>query len=109
MFEIEGAKLKANSRTAVAYAVAAAFDNSRFSSELLVQRNLEPTKLAKYVLNLYPTATQDFNATETELYERIINESCIYIVDIASQLPTFNERTFAEVLKREDQLLFRAD
>ena len=36
-------------------------------------------------------------------------ESCAYIVDIASQLPAFNEHTFAEVLKREDQLLARTD
>jgi len=109
LFEIEGARLKGSSRTAVAHAVATAFDNSRFSSELLVKRNLEPTKLAKYILDAYPTATQHFDATEKALYERIIYESCTYIVDIASQLPAFNERTFAEILKREDQLLFRAD
>ena len=32
-------------------------------------------------------------------------EACEYIVDIASQLPTFTEQSFAELLKREDQLL----
>lgn len=39
----------------------------------------------------------------------IIKESCVYCVDIASQLPAFTERTFAEVLKREDQIVARTE
>jgi hypothetical protein len=109
LFQMEGVRLKENSRTAVAQAVATALNKSRFTSQLLVEHNLEPTKLAKHILDAYPPATQFFNTTETALYERVINESCTYIVDVASQLPAFTERTFAEVLKREDQLLYRVD
>src|SRR5713226_3170085 len=109
LFEIEGARLDEGSRTAVALAVAEAFNRSKLSSDLLAERNLEPTKLAKHVLSAYPTATQLFSGAETAFYQRIIEESCAYIVDIASQLPAFTEHTFAEVLKREDQLILRTN
>ncbi len=109
LFEIEGARLDESSRTAVALAVAEAFNKTKLTSALLAQRNLEPTDLARDVLAAHPTATDLFSAAETAFYERIIHESCGYIVDIASQLPTFTEQTFAEVLKREDQILGRTD
>ncbi len=50
-----------------------------------------------------------FSEAEGHLYERIIKESCQYIVDIASQLPHFTERTLAEILQREGQLITIAE
>src|SRR5437588_12900478 len=50
LFVIEGAGLDENGRTAVAIAVAEAFNTSKLSSELLAERNLQPTQLAHYVL-----------------------------------------------------------
>jgi hypothetical protein len=50
LFEIEGARLDEGSRTAVALAVAEAFNKLKLSSELLAKHNLEPTKLAKHIL-----------------------------------------------------------
>jgi len=109
LFEIEGARLDEGSRTAVALAVAEAFNKTKLTSALLAQHNLEPTELARHVLAAHPTATDLFSTAETAFYERIINESCGYMVDIASQLPTFTEQTFAEVLKRENQIIDRVD
>jgi hypothetical protein len=111
MFEIEGARLDEGGRIAVAREVARAFSTSKLSSKLLAERNLEPTKLAKYVIDAhpYPQALLYFSAAEAALYQRIIEESCVCIVDIASQLPTFTEHTFSEILKREDQLITRTD
>jgi len=107
IFEREGARLDDSSRTAVALAVADAIN--QLSSDLLAKRNLDPTELEAYLLGTYPPTQQHFDSTESELYRRIIQLSCPYIVDIASQLPSFNERTFAEVLKREDILIEKAD
>lgn len=109
LFESEGARLDEGSRTAVAYEVAAAFNKSKLSAELIAKRNLEPTELAKHVLASHAIAAQPFSDTEKAFYQRIIEESCAYIVDIASQLPAFTEQTFAEVLKREDQIIIRTD
>jgi hypothetical protein len=49
LFESEGASLTENSKTAVALAVADVFNN--LSSKLLVERSLDPSELAKYILN----------------------------------------------------------
>jgi hypothetical protein len=105
LFQAEGAGLDDGDRTAVAMAVVATFKRSKISSELLTKRDLEPIQLAHYMLNVNPDATRDFSEAATELYRRIMKESCTFIVDIASQLPTFTERSFAEVLRRENQLI----
>src|SRR5450755_1167777 len=109
LFEAEGSHLNEGSRTAVAYAVAEAFNTSQFSSNLLAQLSMQPIALEKYILAVHPTATQHFSQAEEDFYHRIIKQACVYIVDIASQLPEFAERTFAEVLKREDLIISRVD
>jgi len=73
--------------------------------ELLADQNLQPTKLATYIKSVHPNATETFSAKEAALYERIITEASQSIIDVASQLPNFNERIFAEILIRETQLL----
>ena len=102
IFEIDGSNLDEGSRTAVAIAVAETLNT--VSSAMLAQYNLAPTELATYLLK-NPQGTAHFSETENYLYKRIITESCEYIVDIASQLPAFTERTFAEMLKRDNHLL----
>jgi hypothetical protein len=109
LFESEGSRLDEGSRIAVAHEVAAAFNTSKLSSELLAKRNLDPTELARHILASHSINEQPFSDTEKAFYQRIIHESCAYIVDIASQLPAFSERSFAEVLKREDVLIARTD
>lgn len=105
LFESEGSRLGESDRNAVALAVAEAFNKSKLSSKLLADRNLEPTMLEKHILDSHSAQTRDFSEAETALYQRIIKESCTYIVDIASQLPSFTEHTFAEILKREDKII----
>ena len=102
IFEKDGANLDEGSRTAVALAVAETLNT--VSSAILAQHNLAPAELAKYLLD-HPIGTQYFNDTEKSLYQRIISESCEYIINIASRLPAFTERTFGEILKRQDHLL----
>ncbi len=103
IFEMEGANLDENDRIAVGMAVAETLNTT--TSKILAENNLEPLYLANYLLRTHPAETYHFNELETSLYQNIIIESCTYIIDIASQLPTFSEQTFAEVLKRETQIL----
>jgi hypothetical protein len=105
VFEMEGAHLDESSCTAVALAVAETLNKSSIDAELLAARDLDLTKLVGHLLASHPSATQDLSSAEAALYQRIISESSQYIIDIASQLPTFTERTIAEILKRESQLL----
>jgi tetratricopeptide (TPR) repeat protein len=102
IFEKDGAQLDEGSRTAVALAVAETLNSA--SSTVLAQTNLSPTELTAFLLQ-HPFGTAHFNETELFLYQRIITTSCECIVDIASRLPAFTERTFAEVLKRENYIL----
>lgn len=105
VFESEGRDMDEAGRTAVAIAVAETLNNATIEPKLLAKYNLEPKRLAGYLLNSYPDAIKPFSASELALYQRIIFESSQLITDIASQLPSFSERTLAEVLNREDQLV----
>ena len=109
LFEAEGVKIPENGRTAVALAVAATLDKSGIDSALLAEKNLEPRLLAAFFTQSNPNATRDFSEPEKALYERSIQEASQYIVDIAAELPQFNERTFGELLKRQNQLQNVAD
>ncbi len=109
IFETQGAGLDEGTRTAIAHEVAKTFNKSKISSKLLIEQNLEPMRLAKYLIDSNYSGTRLFSELETSLYHLIINEACVYIVDIASELPGFTENSFAEILKREDQLIATAD
>jgi hypothetical protein len=102
IFEAYG-DLYEGSHTTVALAVAQALNT--ISGEAIVQLNGDPSYMARHLLGVYPATNYHFNETETLLYQRIILETCAYIVDIASQLPTFHKNTSVEILKREDQIL----
>src|SRR6266487_909152 len=105
----ENILLDEGERRAVAIAVAETLNKSRLSTELLLKQNLQPTQLEQYMNAVNPNVTRDFSEAGVFLYQRILQESCTYIVDIASQLPSFTEHTFAEVLNREDLISARVD
>jgi hypothetical protein len=92
-------------RTSVALAAVETIKESNISSSLLASLNLEPVELTKFLLVSKSEKTRDFSQTETNLYHRVIQETSRYIIDISSQLPSFTENTFSEVLKREDYLV----
>src|SRR5947209_4200329 len=87
LFEMDGAALGEQSRTAVAMAVAETLNTA--TSELLARKDLEPVEIARQLLKDHPASSYLFSDTEGRLYEQIVGESCQYIVDIASQLPHF--------------------
>jgi len=98
----------------IAQLTGTAIDTLKISSDLLVARNLDPKQIEVLLLNEahFPNEENpliNFTEEDKELYKRVISESAQYIVDIASNLPNFNERTFAEVLKREDAILAKAE
>src|SRR6266567_1557144 len=103
LFEMDGASLDEGSRTAIALAVADTLNTA--TSALLVRNDLEPVEIAHQLLIDHPACSYHFSEIEGHLYEQIVEESCQYIVDIASQLPNFTERSLAEVLTRERHLV----
>ena len=109
LLKSENIHLDEGERRFVAIAVADTLNESRLSIDLLLQKNLQPTQLEQYLHTVSPNATRDLSEAGTFLYQRVLQECCTYIVDISSQLPSFTERTFAEVLERDDLIIARVD
>ncbi len=107
VFEAEGGGIAEESRVSVALAVAETLNTA--TSDVLARNNLVPSELAKQLLQSHPAYSYHFSDAEGRLYERIVSESCEYIVDIASQLPSFTVKIFAEVLAREGYLVSMAE
>jgi len=61
------------------------------SSELVIARELDPTKLAAAFREHRALPQGHFREAETALYERSLNEVARYLVEVASQLPRFKE------------------
>lgn len=107
VFVHEGRSLDEGRRTAVALAVNNTLKQS--SADLLVEKDLSSIELVAHWRQSDIEELNLFSELETRLYNRLLDELAIYIVDIASQLPHFSERTFAKLLKDNRQLLDKAD
>src|SRR5260221_4779028 len=107
--ESEGIRLDEGECTAVALAVAETINKSKLSAGLLAERNLQPKQLAQYMLTSNADLTRNLSAAGAALYERLINESATYVVDNATRLTTFARDTFEVVLRRQDQIIAKAD
>ena len=109
LFESDGAKLNENGKTAVALAVAESLEKTPITAQFILDRKLDPIELSLHLLKSRPEATVGFSEPESALYERIISEVSRYVVDMASQLPAFTERTFGELINKGDQILDTCD
>lgn len=109
LLKAEHINLDEGERNAIALEVASTLNKSRLTSDILLQQNLQPSQLEHYLLKINPNATRDFSAKGAALYERLIKEASVYIVDISSQLPSFTEHSFGEILEREDLILYKVD
>jgi hypothetical protein len=105
LFESDGASLEENSKSAVAFAVSETLEKTPITAQFILDRKLDPIELANHLLKARPGATVGLSEPETALYERIVAETSRYIVDMATQLPAFSEKTFAELIKKGDQIV----
>ena len=83
--------------------VSESLDRAEITTEFLIQRNLNPIALAKHIIDTVNPSIE-LNKPAQSLYERIVTEACQHIVDVASSLPGFTEKSFGEVLKREGEI-----
>lgn len=105
MLDRTGRHLEEGDRAEVGNALIATLNATQWNAKILAQHGLDPVRLAQYLTKANPGATKLFSDAQTALYQRLISETSQYIIDIASQLPNFTERTLAEVLKREENLV----
>lgn len=109
LFEAENSKVEEGAQIAIAMGISKILNNSKIDTALLAQEDIDPARLLSYLQELHPDRIQDLSKSESEFFERVLSEICQNIVDIASELPAFTERTLSEILKRENELLQKAD
>jgi Leucine Rich repeats (2 copies) len=105
LFQLKDAKLNEESRTAVAYAVAETLNKAKLPGILPTRGHLESTELEKSLLAASPQEFQKLSQNEQTCYLRIIKEASAYSIDIASQLSSLTDRTLADLLKGESQIV----
>src|SRR5690348_11771423 len=106
VFRSGDVSLDEDSRKSVAWAAAEAFRRFPMSQIVQNKRGLDPQKISQQVqeadIGKYGLASKE----EVLLYNRAVSECSAYIVDIASQLPTYGDELIAWMHKRgEEQLL----
>lgn len=105
LFEADQITFSEATKEGLVEALTVTLNKAKITPEILTERNLEPAALAKHLLQFQPEYVRDFSEPEREFFNRAISETSRSIVDIATRLPAFNERTFAEILKRETHLI----
>src|SRR5690349_3951639 len=76
MLEADGLNLDEGSKTSVILAVADTLACTRLDSQILLEKDLEPSLLANHLMESLPERTRDFSATETGVYRQLVAESC---------------------------------
>tara|TARA_R110000868_G_scaffold32781_1_gene119530 strand:- start:1198 stop:4083 length:2886 start_codon:yes stop_codon:yes gene_type:complete len=105
LFRQEFGRLEDDRKERVALAVAKTIDDAGASAEILAQLDFDPVKLETYFNKFNSTAEFSLTATQSVFYERILRESCFYIIEIANNLPTLKTAIASEILKRQTEIL----
>jgi hypothetical protein len=94
--------LQENSFIAVAKEVATAISTSKISVQLLADINYNPQRLVEFINAQHPAGSSLFSEAETSLYNRVLDHSAQYIVDLAPNLPSYTSFNFIQILERLD-------
>jgi hypothetical protein len=94
-------------KNAAILAVTETFNRARLTDKALFTANLDPLYLTNHVRRFTGGATRDLSMDGTALYDRVLAQCCAYIIEIADKLPRFQAGAFAELLRREDQIIAR--
>ena len=95
-------KTPESSLESVAYEASNAISAAYISAKLLASLNNNPVTLAKHIKENHPVERGLFSEQETSLYNRTIDLSAQYLVDLVANLPDFNAKNFSEILTRLD-------
>ncbi|GAA1080112.1 NACHT domain-containing protein [Nocardiopsis metallicus] len=101
--------LPENEREAAVLAVADTFERAGLTDRVLFEQDLDPLYLEGYVRDKVPRATRDLNDAAVALYDRVLPESCAYVMATLRTLPRFQAGAFTELLRRESLILGKLD
>lgn len=115
-FEVERRLLKAfpheyreipeNDRLATVHAVRGTIEAARLDQDDLFAADLDPRFLKAHIETVTKRQpANDLSADAVELYDDILDESCVCIVEASRRLPGFSTAAFTELLRRQSALL----
>ncbi|RIK69801.1 hypothetical protein DCC62_23445 [candidate division KSB1 bacterium] len=105
VFDAESLKLPASEIAVVAQEMALTLAKTTIDARLVLDYRFDAERLTRQLVNSRPNVVQTFSAAEVALYQRLLREVCKEIVEIASELSSF-ERQFSETtLQSQDQVL----
>ncbi len=104
IFEAESSYLTEDNIFVATLAISNTLNSAGINAQLLAENDLSPALLYNHFITSDPKAITELNELETRLYLRALSECSQAIVDIASQLPIYSERTLGELLKRTTSL-----
>jgi Leucine-rich repeat (LRR) protein len=106
-FDIEYGGLPQNEAIAAALEVARTIDNAEISPEILLDTDLQPASLERYLRDRTPDAARDAMLGEAaiRLYDFALAEASTFIVELAIALPEFSRNAAVEILRRETELI----
>lgn len=96
-------------RNAAIIAVTTTFQRAQLTDQQLFSADLDRLYLYRYVRRAAGNATTGLSEGGIELYERVLEQCCGYVIEIADKLPGFQVGAFGELLRRDRQILDRLD
>ena len=104
-FHSEGRLLFADDQETVALLVARTLESAHIDSGLLIEKDLDPVKLAQYFVETASEELSKLSTQRVQLFTRVIEEAAQSIIDVAHVLPNFSERTISALLKQNRVLV----
>src|SRR5579875_160642 len=101
--------LDSGERDAAIIAVTTTFQRAQLTDQRLFSSDLDRLYLYRYVRRAAGNATAGLSEGGIELYERVLEQCCGYVIEIADKLPGFQAGAFGELLRRDRQILDRLD
>ncbi|GAB2485418.1 NACHT domain-containing protein [Nocardiopsis aegyptia] len=92
-------------REAAVLAVTDSFTRAGLTDRTLFEQDLDALYLERYIRDRNPHATRDLSDAAVSLYDRVLPESCAYVLATVSTLPDFQAGAFTELLRREALIL----
>jgi NACHT N-terminal Helical domain 1/NACHT domain len=94
-----------NERTAALLAVVDALAAADLTDDTLFAVDVDPRKLARLVRERVPVRRVGLSEHAERLYDAVLDESCMALVQVVKHLPTFEPRALAELLGRFSQVV----
>lgn len=111
IFNIEGADIIDERKKIIAQAVGETLPQVRANRALetiLLKYDLQATAISKHLLKTRKHS-QELDESEIQLYERIVEEACNRMLQVVSELPSFQAKSVSELLRRDSELKQKTD